>query len=247
MRYQPYYDRTGQNVLGVEALLRWSSEKLGNVSPSEFIPIAEQTGLFGAIDRWVVNQAFTDFAKIQGAFSTPIQISINLSSAELDSLQLAKDIDKLAKEKQVPPHLIDFEITETFATDSQSYSLLHELSNLGFKLAIDDFGSGYTSITQLVEYPVQRIKFDRGFLATLIKTDNKKVVKPLVELCHSQSMVVTAEGIEDKEMHQWLADNKCDSMQGFYLSLPLRLSELVQLETKEDPVDVSEEGRCSFA
>jgi EAL domain-containing protein (putative c-di-GMP-specific phosphodiesterase class I) len=148
----------------------------------------------------------------------------------------------------VTPHLIDFEITETFASDSQSYLLLHELAQMGFKLTIDDFGSGYTSITQLVEYPVQKIKFDREFLETLIKTNNHQVVKPLVDLCHSQSMIVTAEGIESEEMHRWLAENKCDYMQGYYLSPPLSLAQLKHNhKAQEGNLDAHEEGYCSLA
>ncbi|EGU49864.1 sensory box/GGDEF family protein [Vibrio orientalis CIP 102891 = ATCC 33934] len=246
--YQPYFDRSGEVIKGVEALLRWDSPQLGKVNPSEFIPISEQIGLFGTIDRWVIKQAFKDFTKLQGCFETPINLSINLSSAELDSLQLASDIQSLMLRYPVTPHLIDFEITETFASDSQSYLLLHELAQMGFKLTIDDFGSGYTSITQLVEYPVQKIKFDREFLETLIKTNNHQVVKPLVDLCHSQSMIVTAEGIESEEMHRWLAENKCDYMQGFYLSSPLSLAQLKsEPKTQKGNLDIHEEGYCSLA
>lgn len=244
--YQPYFDRSGQEVKGLEALLRWNSPKLGPVNPSEFIPISEQIGIFGTIDRWVVKQAFKDFAAIQSCFDSPVQLSINLSSAELDSLQLAQDIQVMAKEYRVRPDLIDFEITETFASDSQGYLLLYELSQAGFKLTIDDFGSGYTSITQLVEYPVQKIKFDREFLEALTKTNNQTVVKPLVDLCHSQSMLVTAEGIESKEMHQWLAHNQCDYMQGYYLSPPISIEQLTLNRTK-GKTDVSEESYCRFA
>ena len=246
--YQPYFDRSGKSIVGVEALLRWESPKMGKVNPGEFIPISEKTGLFGKIDRWVILQAFKDFVALQNCFDHPIQLSINLSSAELDSLQLARDIQHAAKQYSVIPGLVDFEITETFATDSQSYSLLHELSLMGFKLAIDDFGSGYTSITQLVEYPVQKIKLDREFLTALIKTNNQKVVKPLVDLCHSQSMIVTAEGIESQEMHQWLAENQCDYMQGYFLSPPVSLSELKFLDSStQGNQHVGEESYCRFA
>ena len=248
LMYQPYFDRSGKSIVGVEALLRWESPKMGKVNPGEFIPISEKTGLFGKIDRWVILQAFKDFVALQNCFDHPIQLSINLSSAELDSLQLARDIQHAAKQYSVIPGLVDFEITETFATDSQSYSLLHELSLMGFKLAIDDFGSGYTSITQLVEYPVQKIKLDREFLTALIKTNNQKVVKPLVDLCHSQSMIVTAEGIESQEMHQWLAENQCDYMQGYFLSPPVSLSELKFLDSStQGNQHVGEESYCRFA
>ncbi|GAK85078.1 diguanylate cyclase [Vibrio ponticus] len=229
--YQPYFNQGGNKVVGVEALLRWHSEKLGFVSPNEFIPISEQTGLFGLIDRWVIEQTFRDFSTIQSNFTDPIQVSINLSSAELDSKQLASFIREKSMQYHVEPNLIDFEITETFATDSQGFPLLHELAMMGFKLAIDDFGSGYTSISQLVKYPVQKIKLDREFLAALIKTNNRRVVKPIVELCHSQAMLVTAEGIETEDMHQWLAENQCDYMQGYYLSRPIELQQLAEFAT----------------
>lgn len=246
--YQPYFDASGQQVVGVEALLRWNSPDLGKVSPCEFIPISEQIGLFGTIDRWVIEQAFKDFASVQRNFTTPIQISINLSSAELDSVQLARDIHQLMIQYPIDPEWIDFEITETFASDSQSHPLLYELSKMGFNLTIDDFGSGYTSITQLFEYPVQKIKFDRQFLETLLRTGHHQVVKPLVDLCHSQSMLVTAEGIESEKMQHWLASNQCDYLQGFYLSPPLTLTELQSnISQTKGNRNVREEGYCSFA
>ncbi|EFP97918.1 putative bifunctional diguanylate cyclase/phosphodiesterase [Vibrio caribbeanicus] len=245
--YQPYYDAKGLKVQGLEALLRWNSPKLGKVTPSEFIPISEQIGLFGTIDRWVIKRAFSEFHQLQSCFKHEVKLSINLSSAELDSLQLAHDIQSLARHYSVEVALIDFEITETFASDSQSFLLLHKLAHMGFNLTIDDFGSGYTSIAQLVEYPVQKIKFDREFLETLIKTNNQQVVKPLVDLCHSQSMMVTAEGIESREMHDWLAENKCDYMQGFYLSPPLSLEYLIDLfSQRKQSTDINEESYCNF-
>ena len=101
LMYQPYFDRSGKSIVGVEALLRWESPKMGKVNPGEFIPISEKTGLFGKIDRWVILQAFKDFVALQNCFDHPIQLSINLSSAELDSLQLARDIQHAAKQYSV--------------------------------------------------------------------------------------------------------------------------------------------------
>ncbi|MGL4829008.1 MAG: putative bifunctional diguanylate cyclase/phosphodiesterase [Vibrio sp.] len=226
--YQPYFTCSSKRLVGFEVLLRWQSELLGEISPEEFIPIAEQTGLFGTIDRWVVTQAFREFSTLQAMFNDPIQVSINLSSAELNSLKLAQYIHQQAKQFGVTPQWVDFEITETFAADSQSFPLLHELSLLGYGLTIDDFGSGYTSISQLVQYPVQKIKFDRQFLDTLIATNKQNVIRPLIDLCHSQKMKVTAEGIESETMYQWLADYRCDYMQGYYFGHPMNLAEIHQ-------------------
>jgi len=224
--YQPYFTCKDNKVAGFETLLRWHSEVLGEISPEEFIPIAEQTGLFAKIDRWVIKQSFKEFENVQTTLGQPYKIAINLSSAELNSLQLADYIKQCAKKYAIPRHLVEFEITETFAADSQSFPLLYELSKQNFDLTIDDFGSGYTSITQLVQYPVQKIKLDRVFLDTLIASNKQNVIKPLIELCHSQNMKVTAEGIETEDMNTWLAEYQCDYLQGFYYGLPVSLSEL---------------------
>lgn len=224
--YQPYFSTKTNQVAGFEALLRWDSQTLGEVSPDEFIPIAEQTGLFATIDRWVIRQAFKEFHTVQKLPGQPYKIAINLSSAELNSIKLANYIKHYANEYDIPKHLVEFEITETFAAESQGIPLLHELSSQGFGLTIDDFGSGYTSITQLVQYPVQKIKLDRVFLDTLIASNKHNVVKPLVELCHSQNMKVTAEGIESEDMNVWLAEYNCDYLQGFYFGQPLTLSRI---------------------
>ncbi|WP_404819990.1 putative bifunctional diguanylate cyclase/phosphodiesterase [Vibrio rhizosphaerae] len=227
--YQPYFTSSEKTINGYEVLLRWESLQLGEISPDEFIPIAEQTGLFGEIDRWVIHKAFEEFAMLQAIEDEPKKIAINLSSAELNSLQLAEYIETLATSYQIPVDLVEFEITETFAAESQSFPLLHELSKLGFGLTIDDFGSGYSSIAQLVQYPVQKIKLDRQFLDTLINTQKHQVVKPLIDLCHSQNMEVTAEGIETESMYQWLQEYQCDYLQGYYFGKPLSIKELTTL------------------
>ncbi|MDN3614157.1 putative bifunctional diguanylate cyclase/phosphodiesterase [Vibrio gallaecicus] len=226
LMYMPYLDTAGQKVIGVEVLLRWFSKELGFVSPDEFIPIAEQTGLFDLVDKWVIKNAFASFHKVQDQFPHAIQLSINLSSAELETIRLSEFIHQHAKANRIPPELIDFEITETFESESQGFPLLHELARLGYKLAIDDFGSGYTSITQLVQYPVQKIKLDKVFLETLMATNNQHIVKPIIELCHAQNKMVTAEGIETEDMYQWLANYQCDFMQGYYFGKPMPIEEL---------------------
>ncbi len=246
--YQPYFDQSGEVIKGVESLIRWHSPSLGEVAPGEFIPIAEQTGMFGLIDRWVIKRAFQDFHQLTYILGSQMDLSINLSSAELDSALLAKYIINTALTYHIPAGNIDFEITETFASDSKSYSLLHELSVMGFKLAIDDFGSGYTSITQLVEYPVHKIKFDREFLTTLVKTNKRQVLKPLVALCHSQSMIVTAEGVESRELQYWLTQSGCDYLQGNLLSVPLTIEELAQrYKQTQGEANASQESGYRFA
>ncbi|UTZ29175.1 EAL domain-containing protein [Vibrio campbellii] len=224
--FQPYMNSNANEIEGLEVLLRWEAEGIGSVPPNEFIPIAEQTGLFEKIDRWVFANAMAEYHQLKSIFGKDIILSINLSSAELNSLSMAEFIHEKATQNGVPTRCIELEITETFASDKQGTALLDELSKLGYKLAIDDFGSGYTSLTQLVQYPVQKIKFDREFLLTLMNTDNGHVIKPIIELCHAQNKKVTAEGIEHNVMHEWLSSYRCDFMQGYLFGKPMNKEQL---------------------
>lgn len=224
--FQPYMNSNANEIEGLEVLLRWEAEGIGSVPPNEFIPIAEQTGLFEKIDRWVFANAMAEYHQLKSIFGKDIILSINLSSAELNSLSMAEFIHEKATQNGVPTRCIELEITETFASDKQGTALLDKLSKLGYKLAIDDFGSGYTSLTQLVQYPVQKIKFDREFLLTLMNTDNGHVIKPIIELCHAQNKKVTAEGIEHNVMHEWLSSYRCDFMQGYLFGKPMNKEQL---------------------
>ncbi len=226
LHYQPYVSAKLDQVVGVEVLLRWFSPTLGVVTPDEFIPLAESRGLFNRIDRYVIEQAFIAYQEIQELLGDGTKVSINISSAELSTLTLAEYIEQKRIQYHVKAEHIEFEITETYAYQQEDYPLLDKLSQLGFQLAIDDFGSGYTSLAQLVQYPVQKIKFDRMFLNSLIETNNRHVMEPLIQLCHSQQKMVTAEGIEDSDMHQWLTEYNCDLMQGYHFARPMVITEL---------------------
>ncbi len=224
--FQPYMNCSDYSVEGLEVLLRWETEGLGSVPPSEFIPIAEQSGLFDKIDRWVFSNAIARYHELRDIFDKDIILSINLSSAELNSVEMAEYIHAHCKNNNVESKFIEFEITETFTSDHRGTALIDMLSRFGYRLALDDFGSGYTSLTQLVQYPVQKIKLDREFLMTLMNTNNKHVIKPIIELCHAQNKTVTAEGIETETVHQWLSGNRCDYVQGYLFGKPVNIRQL---------------------
>lgn len=224
--YMPVVDANNKHLQGFETLLRWHSPVLGFVGPDEFITIAENIGLYQEIDRWVIRHAMASYQLISGYVGAEFQLSINLSSANLNSVMFADEIIALAQEYQLESRWIEFEITETFDAGYNHDLLLAKLSDYGFNLAIDDFGSGYTSITQLVQYPVQKIKFDRLFLNTLLAEDKPQIIKPLIDLCHSQSMLVTAEGIETAAMSKWLTDYQCDLLQGYLYGKPMSADEI---------------------
>ena len=224
--YMPFVDSDKQSLRGFEALVRWHSSVLGFVGPDEFIPIAENIGLYQVIDRWVIRHAMANYHLISKYVGGEFQLSINLSSANLNAGLFADEIISLAQQHQLASNWIEFEITETFNAGTDDDLLLAKLSAYGFNLAIDDFGSGYTSLTQLVQYPVQKIKFDRLFLNTLLAENKPQIIKPLIDLCHSQSMLVTVEGIETAVMAKWLRDYGCDLLQGYHYGQPMPLESI---------------------
>lgn len=225
--YMPIIDKYG-NVKGFEALLRWHSPQLGMVSPALFIPIAESTGCFEQIDLWVIEQAFKNYPTLKQEFNSDLELSINISSAEIGSELLIDSLKRLCNSYPIDPQNFVIEITETFATDDglSALSWLEELRKLGFKIAIDDFGTGYTSLMQMVDYPVDIIKFDKTLVERITQADKKPLASALIDLCHLQEIAVVAEGIEDEIVLHRLIHASCDFHQGFFIAKPMPLDAL---------------------
>ncbi|EAR62283.1 putative bifunctional diguanylate cyclase/phosphodiesterase [Neptuniibacter caesariensis] len=226
--YMPIIDRENQ-VKGCEVLLRWHSEDLGFVSPALFIPIAESSGMFEAIDLWVIEEAFKSYPQLIQKFGAHLELSINISSAEIGSERFIRTLEALAKEYQINPDNFVIEITETFSIEQNKAALnwLSELRKLGFNIAIDDFGTGYTSLMQMLDYPVDFIKFDRELVERLIKPEKHALVKALIDLCHFQGTRVVAEGIETQYHMDILHQAGCDYQQGFFIAKPMPLTEFL--------------------
>ena len=229
--YMPIIDSRTGKIHSLEALLRWFSKTLGPVSPAEFIPLAEGLGIFRDIDLWVLDQVFGQAAMLQDRFGKEITISINISAAEFSDENFTSFIFPLLESHDIAPEIFTLEITETFYQDHSETGLktLQSLSDAGFQLAIDDLGSGYTSLLQLVEIPVDIVKIDRSFIEKTLSTGKKKTLHSLIDFCHSQNLLVTAEGIETEEILCQLKDINCDYLQGFYFSKPLPPEELMKL------------------
>ncbi len=228
LAYLPIVDTQSLKVAGFETLLRWKSPQLGPVSPAEFIPIAEACGFFEAVDSWVIHQSFASYAQVRDILGTDFTMSINLSSAQIAINRVTEEILSLGESFDIPRHLIQFEMTETTGAEFSTGvdSLLHTITEAGFKLAIDDFGTGYTSLQQLVEYPASTIKFDKSFLNATLNADRHKILKPLIDLCHSQNLTVTVEGVETRDQYDYLRQIGVDHLQGFLFSQPVAIEEL---------------------
>ncbi len=225
--YMPAVDSAGQ-VRSAETLLRWNSPRLGAVSPAEFIPIAERQGHFRWIDRWVVDQACREYPALQEILGNDLVLSVNLSSAQLDQADIVPYLRERVRHHGVDPGHLELEFTETFAAElnERTLGLLHELRAEGFRVAIDDFGVGYTSIQQVTDYPADTIKFDRLIVERLSQPGNQASLDALIAFCHARDAQVIAEGVDTEQKQLCLHQAGCDLLQGFLVCPPRRLDEL---------------------
>ncbi|GLQ29636.1 putative bifunctional diguanylate cyclase/phosphodiesterase [Litoribrevibacter albus] len=226
--YMPLVNTRSRQIDGFEVLIRWISPKLGFVGPDEFIPISESFGLFNKIDSWVAETAFKSYADLKARLGRDFKLSINLSSAQLNSNKLGVDLIVLANQYQVPPKQIQLEMTETLNVEytQETDVLLKVLIAQGFNIAIDDFGTGYTALLQLIEYPAKMIKLDKTFIDKSMEEGKRSLLAPLINICHSQNLQVTAEGVENEEIAAYLTSIGCDYLQGYYFGKPERLEDL---------------------
>ncbi len=225
--YMPVVDRIGR-VVACEALLRWFSPTLGAVSPAEFIPIAESTGLFAGVDAWVIDHAMGDYGRLASLFGDEVVLSVNISSAQLYTPSIASHIAEAARRHALRPARIEIELTETFAAgfNEETRGSVEALRREGFRIAIDDFGVGYTSVRQIIEYPADTIKLDRMITDRLATPSNSAGLRSIIAFCHALNMKVTAEGVDTACKARVLADARCDGFQGFGISQPLTLDAL---------------------
>ena len=229
LHYMPLIDANSNQLIGVEALLRWFSSELGVVSPAEFIPIAETRGLYAELDLWVFNRALDDLPSLQKIIGDKGKLSINISSAQLDSGEFFYQLMLALKNKGATSANLELEITETFdaVMSKRVESNLALLKQAGFTLALDDFGSGHTSLNQLVEYPVDVIKIDKSLIDHMLGSGLDLVVA-LIAFCKQLGFFVTAEGVETQQQAQALREAGVDALQGYYFDKPLTLDEIIK-------------------
>lgn len=225
--YQPIYGNKQKQVVAVEALLRWKKDHKYMVSPADFIPVAEETGLIIPIGEWVIRQACRDLTMIQAKYGQQTKIAINISRIQLSEPDFIDRINQILKEEHVNPHDLDLEITESVAmidTVSEHSSLL-KLREQGYTISIDDFGTGYSSLSTLTRLPIDNIKIDRSFVAQM----NPPVLKALIAMAEALELHVVAEGIEEEQQWRQLLELGCNDFQGYWISYPMPLASLPDL------------------
>jgi EAL domain-containing protein (putative c-di-GMP-specific phosphodiesterase class I) len=207
----------------VEALVRWQHPEKGLIPPDSFISIAEKTGQMDALTRWVTQEAIAQYLRWQKA-GLHIKIAINISAENLLDKSYSDYVIGLKKQYNLPDNDITLEVTEdaVVADPEQATQILSYLRDHGFKLSIDDYGTGYSSLAQLKQLPVQELKIDRSFVQHLVNNDNDKIiVRSTIELAHNMGLTVVAEGIEDEAALLWLKEQGCELAQGYYISRPI--------------------------
>ena len=227
VHYQPIFDVANKDIGSFEALLRWRHPQRGMVPPSEFIPLAEETGLIYSLGEWVLNTA----CKEVNSWPTHHRLSVNLSLAQLKPGNFQTILDNCLTESGLAPERLDLEITESIFLEKNTYALglLQDVRKRGVTISLDDFGTGYSSLSYLGRFPFDRIKIDRSFVQDLLVSDQAKVVVEAVLLISKRyNMRVTAEGVESKEQLEWLCQAECNEIQGYFIGRPMPASDVVR-------------------
>ncbi|HEY9633814.1 MAG TPA: EAL domain-containing protein [Coleofasciculaceae cyanobacterium] len=236
LHYQPQVDLQTGEIVGMEALIRWHNQQLGFISPSVFIPIAEEMGLINAIGEWVLWTACAQNYAWQSLGLRPIRMAVNLSARQFQQKNLVNSIAHVLESTKLEPRYLEFEITESIAMQDipLTISVLRTLRSMGIQIAIDDFGTGYSSLSSLKHFPLDKLKIDQSFVRDLV-TDSydAAIIKALVALGHGLKLAVVAEGVETQEQLTFLRSVRCDGMQGYFLSRPLPAQEATSLFIKK--------------
>jgi diguanylate cyclase (GGDEF)-like protein len=228
LHYQPLFDLEQNQICSFEALLRWNHPKRGQISPADFVPIAEDTGLIVPIGAWVVREACEQAAQWPGH----IRIAVNVSAVQFHRGALNETIMQALSASGLAPDRLEVEITESVFLEGgeTTLKLLHSLRSVGVRVALDDFGTGYSSLSYLQSFPFDKLKIDRSFIQNLLTREGASaIVRAITELAHALNMETTAEGVEETAQLMELRAHGCSSVQGFLFAEPMSAADVEQL------------------
>ena len=232
LHYQPQIDLRSGRIVGVEALIRWNCREMGQLSPSEFIPVAEESGIIVELGRWVLQSACRQAASWckAGLLDSLEHVAVNLSACQARDPGLMDDIRAILHETQLPHGLLELEITEGVLMDNihANVELMRRLQDTGIHLSIDDFGTGYSSMSYLKRLPIDQLKIDRSFVHDL-PGEGEAIVTAIIAMAHSLHLKVVAEGVETLQQVEFLRKAGCDNVQGFFFARPMTAAQLTAL------------------
>ncbi|MGM0805649.1 MAG: EAL domain-containing protein [Bacillota bacterium] len=238
--YQPQIDVETGGIIGVEALLRWHHPEWGTISPAEFIPIAEETGLILQIGEWVLHGACRQNKAWQDAGYEPLRMAVNISSRQFQQSDLVERVSRILRETELDAQYLELELTESIIQDSKyAVAKMQQLKEMGIHLSIDDFGTGYSSLSYLKTFPIHTLKIDQSFTRN-IYADPKdaSLVETIIAMAHNLDLKVIAEGVETEEQLQFLQQKQCNEAQGYYFSRPISADELAVILQKQSVNEV---------
>ncbi len=235
VHYQPMANMDTGRIVGVEALVRWQHPERGLIPPGDFIPLAEETGFIVPLGEWVLRTACAQNKAWQQAGLPPVRVAVNLSARQFH-LGLVDCVSRVLAETGLEARFLDLEITEgTAMRDPEvTVEVLHQFGEMGIRVSIDDFGSGYSSLSSLKNFPLQSLKIDRGFVRDLASDSNDAAItSAIIAMAHSLKLDVTAEGVETEEQMAFLRQRHCDDFQGFLLARPMPAAALAKMLARE--------------
>ncbi len=228
--YQPQVDIARGKVIGAEALLRWTHSELGFISPGEFVPVAENTGLIKQIGMWVIDSACAEMKKWRSQGFEEFKVAVNLSAVQFRQTDLPESISETLRKHNLPPHSLELEITESMLMRDveQAIKTLQRMKRMGLQIAIDDFGTGYSSLSYLRRFPLDSLKIDRTFIDEVcIDPDDTAITLAIISMAKSLRLKVVAEGVETHQQWEFLVDHNCDEIQGYLISKGLPSNEFM--------------------
>ncbi|ALE90428.1 putative bifunctional diguanylate cyclase/phosphodiesterase [Pseudomonas versuta] len=234
LHYQPRLDLGTGNIVGLEALVRWRHTERGLLAPNEFVPLAEQSGLIVPLGYWVISRALRDMQALRERGLQALHMAVNLSFRQFQDSQLLSTLSRLITERGVEAQWLEFELTETAVMRRSDLvkQTMDALGRLGVRFSLDDFGTGFSSFVHLNSLPIALLKIDKSFVGGMEdREENRKLVHAMINLAHNLKLEVVAEGVETPEQLSLLRDFGCDQVQGYFISRPLPLADLVEFLT----------------
>ena len=229
LHYQPKYNIDGKTLVGVEALLRWHQPSMGMVSPAQFIPVAEESGLIVEIGHWVLVEACRQIKVWQDSGLGQVKVSINFSTRQFSSRSIEESVFAVLEAEGLSGDCLEIEITESLLAQDMDYTLksLNALKKYGIDISVDDFGTGYSSLSYLKRFPIDRLKIDQSFVRDLDRdADDRAIAEAVITMGHSLGIQVIAEGVENERQLAILSEMQCDEVQGYYLGRPMDVVEM---------------------